>query len=101
MAVLQIFAGKKSGFKKNTITSFGNFQGNPSFPYVETNGFTPSDYNVSEGSIIVNNNTGVSTVVTGIESSFFVIMETQYSIRLAKHMIYRFQIDFRILNTLN
>jgi len=77
MAVLQIFAGKKSGFKKNTITSFGNFQGNQSFPYVETNGFTPSDYNVSEGSIIVNNNTGVSTVVTGIESSFFVIMETQ------------------------
>ena len=77
MAVVQIYAGKKSGVKKNPITSFGDYLGNPSFPYVSTDGFYADSYGVSTGSVVVNNTTGDSTTVVSIQDTIFIILDTQ------------------------
>jgi len=39
MAVLQVFAGKKTGLKKNVVDGIADWLGNPADPYIVTDWF--------------------------------------------------------------
>ncbi len=65
MAILQIFAGKKTGTKKGLVRAFGDWFDPPNDPYVQGYDFQAVEYGCEVGSTIVNLATGDTTTVTG------------------------------------
>ena len=74
MSKLQVFAGKKTGKKRNVVDSIG-FAGSTK-PYIKTDGFTPSEYGVFVGAVVTNVSTGVSTTIELIVSDMFIVLDT-------------------------
>jgi len=67
----------RTGVKNADVGSFGNYQGNPSYPYVSSSSVKPLDYGVTTGSLVRNLNTGNTALVVSVQNTFFIILDSQ------------------------